>query len=61
MTPIGLLHLGSMIYLSGIICMAVSLNENTDPRVIAKETLRRWVKFLGLTLIIALVVQLLSC
>lgn len=61
MTPIGLLHLGSMIYLSGIICMAVSLNENTDPRVIAKETVRRWVKFLGLTLIIALVVQLLSC
>jgi hypothetical protein len=61
MTPLGLLHLGSMIYLSGIICVAVSVNENTDPKVIVKETLRRWIKFLGLTFAIALVVQLLSC
>ena len=60
MTSLGLLHLGSMIYLSGVICLAVSLNENRDPRRIMRETLRRSVKFLGLTLVLILIVHFLS-
>lgn len=49
-----------MVYLSGVICMAMSLNENDDPKMIVRETFRRWAKFLGLTLVIGLVVYLLS-
>lgn len=60
MTSLGLTHLASLVYLSGVICLAVSLNENRDPRLIAKETARRWLKFLGLTVIIGVVVQLMS-
>ena len=60
MNQIGLLHLASVFYLSGIICLTVSLNENRAPKVIARETGRRWVKFLGLTAVIALAVHLLS-
>lgn len=60
MTTVGLLHLGSLLYLSGVVCLAVSVNENNDARVIIKETLRRWGKFLGVTLVLALVVHLLS-
>lgn len=60
MTSLGLLHLGSMLYLSGVICMAVSVNENHHPGDIVRETLRRWIKFLGFTFVIGLAVFLLS-
>ncbi len=60
MTMLGFLHLGSMLYISGVICFAISLNENSDPRMIVRETLRRWVKFLSLAFVIALVIFLLS-
>ena len=60
MTVMGALHLGSMVYLSGVICLTVSLNEHHAPRMIVRETLRRWVKFLGFTFLIAFVVYLLS-
>jgi hypothetical protein len=56
-----MLLLGSMIYLSGVICFSISLNENSSPRVIFRETLRRWVKFLGLIAVLAGMVQLSSC
>lgn len=49
-----------MLYISGVICFAISLNENSDPRMIVRETLRRWVKFLSLAFVIALVIFLLS-
>ncbi len=60
MTSLGLLHIGSLVYLSGVICLVISLNENRDPLIILRETLRRWVKFLGLSLLIAVAVHLLS-
>lgn len=50
-----------MIYLSGVICLSISLNENTSPYVIVRETLRRWLKFLGLAALLAGIVQGLSC
>jgi len=59
-TSLGLLHIGSLVYLSGVICLVISLNENRDPLIILRETLRRWVKFLGLSLLIAVAVHLLS-
>jgi hypothetical protein len=60
MTTLGIIHLGSLIYLSGVICFSVSLNENRQPKRILRETLRRWIKFLGITLVIALAVHLMS-
>ena len=60
MTAAGLLHLGSMIYLSGIICLTVSVNENHDPKLILRETLRRWAKFLGVSLVLVVLVFSLS-
>jgi hypothetical protein len=60
MTELGVIHLLSAIYLSGVICLAVSLNENRAPRKILKEALRRWLKFGGLAVLIALVVTFLS-
>ncbi len=60
MTTMGWIHLFSIIYLSGAICLAVSVNENRDPRRILRETLRRWGKFLGVTLAVALIVTALS-
>lgn len=56
----GLLLLGSMLYLSGVICLSISLNENSTPAMVARETFRRWGKFLGLTAVLAGVVQILS-
>ncbi len=49
-----------MIYLSGVICFSISLNENSSPRIILRETLRRWAKFLGLAAVLAGIVQILS-
>ena len=60
MTKLGLLHLASLMYLSGVISLAFSVNENRNPKIIASETLRRWAKFLGVTLVIGLAVLLLS-
>lgn len=60
MTHLGVIHLLSAIYLSGVICLAISLNEQRDPRRIARETLRRWAKFMGLAVAIGVVVTLLS-
>ena len=60
MTEMGLLHLLSAIYLSGIICLTVSVNENHDPRRIVRETLRRWAKFLGVAVVIGVVVALIG-
>jgi hypothetical protein len=60
MTALGVIHLLSAIYLSGAICLAVSLNENRAPRKILKEALRRWLKFGGLAVLIAIIVTLLS-
>ncbi len=56
MTEMGVIHLLSALYLSGVICLAVSVNENHEPRRIARETLRRWAKFLGVALVIGAVV-----
>jgi len=60
LTPVGWIHLSSALFLSAVICFSVSLNENRNPKRIFRETLRRWVKFLGLTVIIALAVHLMS-
>lgn len=60
MTALGILHLASALYLMGAICLAVSLNENRDPRRIVRETTRRWLKFTLLALILVVVVHLIS-
>lgn len=60
MTTTGWLHLLSMLYLSGAICLAWSINQSRSPRTILKETARRWLKFMGLTGAIALAAVLLS-
>lgn len=61
MTPQGLLNLLSMLYLSGVICLTISINENDHLRPIVGETLRRWGKFLGVALVLMLIVQAFSC
>lgn len=60
MTKIGIIHCLSAIYLSVIICLAVSLNEHRQPGKIARETLRRWAKLAGLALLIGVIVSLLD-
>lgn len=57
MTETGIIHIFSAIYLSGIISLAVSLNENRAPRRIVRETLRRWVKFVGIGVLLAIVLN----
>lgn len=59
MTPLGVVHLLSAIYLAAVISFAVSLNESRNPRAIRRETLRRLAKFLGFGFILALVINLL--
>lgn len=49
-----------MFYLSGVICLSISLNENSTPGMVVRETFRRWGKFLGLTAVLAGVIQILS-
>lgn len=61
MNIVGLAHVFSMLWLSGVVCFSISLNENRDPRRIVSETVRRWVKFMVVALTMMLVVQLLSC
>jgi hypothetical protein len=60
MTKLGLIHLLSALYLSAIICLSVSVNENDSPRRIARETLRRWIKFVGVAAVLAVIVTLLD-
>ena len=60
MTQIGILHLGSAVLLSLVICLAVSINEQRDPRRIARETVRRWLKFVGVAAVLGLAVWLLD-
>lgn len=60
MTPVGIINLLSALYLSLAFCFARSLNENRDPARIARETLRRWGKFMGLAVAIGLLVQLIG-
>ncbi len=60
MTEAGIIHLLALLYLSGVICLAVSVNENRKVRRIVRETGRRWLKFLVIVAIIALVVTLVS-
>jgi hypothetical protein len=60
MTTLGILHLVSALYLMGVICLAISLNENRGLRRIARETARRWLKFLALALVLGVVVHLIS-
>ncbi|HOE97314.1 MAG TPA: hypothetical protein PLS90_14560 [Candidatus Sumerlaeota bacterium] len=60
MTELGLIHLASAIYLSAVICLAVSVNENDEPMRIVRETLRRWAKFMGIAAAIGVVVFLIG-
>lgn len=60
MTPLGIINLLSAIYLAGAISLAVSLNENREPRQILRETLRRWRKFLLWGLILGVLITLIS-
>lgn len=60
MTQVGLIHLLSALYLSGVLCLAVSLNDNDRPRRIFREAGRRWIKFLGVALGIAGLVAILA-
>jgi hypothetical protein len=57
----GFMHLTALVFLSGVICLAISLNENRGRREIARKAAALWGKFLGLTLVLAAVVQALSC
>lgn len=60
MTSMGVIHLLSVLYLSAVICLSVSINENDRPGRVLRETLRRWGKFLGVALAVAAVVALIS-
>lgn len=60
MTELGVIHLLSLVYLSGVFCLAVSVNQNNTPKRALREALRRWAELLGLALIIAIAVSLLS-
>jgi energy-coupling factor transporter transmembrane protein EcfT len=60
MTPTGIVNLLSALYLSAVICFAISLNENRAPARIVREALRRWVKFMLVAVAIGLVVQLIG-
>ena len=60
MTEMGVIHMFSAIYLSGAICLVVSLNESRDPRRIIRDTLRRWMKFSGIALVIGVVVAIIG-
>ena len=58
MTTLGIINLASILYLSAAISFAFSLNENREPARIVREALRRWLKFLLMTLVIGVVVFL---
>jgi hypothetical protein len=60
MTTAGVIHLTSAVYLSGVLCLSISLNENRNSRQVGRETLRRWGKFLAVCVIIGLAINLLG-
>ena len=60
MTHLGLIHLLSALYLSAMICLALSFNESRQPSRILRRAALRWVKFAALTLVLAAAVTLLS-
>ena len=60
MTPSGIVHLISAVYLSGVLCLAISLNENRKPGRIVRETLRRWGKFMAICLVTGIAIYLIS-
>lgn len=60
MTPSGIIHLLSMIYLAGIICFTYSLTQECELREILKETLRRFLKFMGVAVVLSIIVALLD-
>jgi hypothetical protein len=60
MTPPGIIHLISALYLSGVLCLAVSLNENRKRGRIGRETLRRWGKFAAICFITGLAIYMIG-
>ncbi|GEM_PF-2318628 len=60
MISVGLTYVFSAIYLSFIVSMVISINENDTVRRIARETLRRAGKLLGVLAIAAIIVQVLT-
>jgi len=60
MTYIGVCHLFSAVYLSFVVSFVISVNDNDDPKRMARETARRAGKLLGGLALIALVVGILS-
>ncbi len=60
MTEQGVLYLSSLLYLTGVICFSISVNENESVGAVARETVRRWIKFLAFTAIIAAIVHFAS-
>lgn len=60
MTELGVIQILSLLYISAVIAFSVSMNENREPKKILRETLRRWVKLLGVTLGVAVLVTLLG-
>ena len=56
MTESGVIHLFSALYLATVLCLAVSVNENRELGRIARETGRRWLKFVGICFLIGLAV-----
>jgi hypothetical protein len=60
MTQLGIIHLASALYLSAIICLSVSINENVALGRIVRETLRRWLKFVVVALVLAVLVTVMD-
>lgn len=60
MTNYGVIHLISMLYLMLALSVAISFYENGQPRRILRETGRRWLKFAGVALALAVAVNLLD-
>ena len=58
MTQLGLIHLVSALYLSAVICLALSFNESRQPGRIVRRMALRWAKFAALTLVLAVAVML---
>ena len=60
MTPTGLLHIGSCLFLGLVVTLTLGILEFDEWKPILKSTLRRWLKFMGALILIGVVVQLLS-
>lgn len=60
MTAIGLLHIGSCLYLGLVVTLVLGILEFDDWRAVLQSTARRWLKLIGALILIGIVVQLLS-